>query len=94
MSWIIKYREEDTWFVTAASDPKEWPEGTILTIDDPLITIESLLQIWEMDLEGGNYHSMTSMPGNLVMLLRKHAVDEEIIKRVLWDIIDSGGWMS
>ena len=91
---IIKFREGSQWFVTDG-DPKDYkPDGQEIAIDDPLVTIEALVQIWEMKLEGENYHSMSSVPSHLVEVLIKHGVPESTVKQVLWDIIDSGGWMS
>jgi hypothetical protein len=90
---IIKYFEDDHWWVTSANRLDRWPQAMELTVDDPLITVETLMQVWESDLEGENYHSMTDIPTKLVATLTARGVDQATIKLVLWDIIDSGGWV-
>lgn len=97
---MLKYREDvngnpgaGEWFVTSGR-LKDYPGAEALTVDDPLVTIIALVDTWQSKLEGANYHSMMDVPSNLVDTLTKHGVAEDTIKRVLWDIIDSGGWMN
>lgn len=81
------------WHLTTGN-PKYYKDHVVVEADDPLITIDALVQVWEQDLEAENHHSQMSMPENLVETLRRANVADDTIKRVLWDIIESqGGWM-
>jgi hypothetical protein len=90
---IIKFFEDGQWFITRTRHPEDYSQNQEITIDDTLVTIDTLIQIWEQDLEGGNYHSMMRVPSSLVTVLRTHAASDDLIKRTLWDIIEAGGWM-
>lgn len=91
---IIKYREEDQWFLANTVNPKAYGEDSIeIDSTDPLLTLESLVELWEMDMEGGNYHSMMSIPDSFVVLMRKHNIPESTIKDMIYEIINSGAWL-
>ena len=87
---MVKYEEDGQMFLSSDSRQRNAVE---IGVDDPLVTIQALVALWSMDLEGGNYHSMMDVPENLVTVLRKHEVSDETIKKVLFDIVDGGGWM-
>lgn len=91
---IIKYQEGDEVFITSTNHINHYHLAQEITIDDPLVTIRSLIEIWEQDLEGANYHAMMDIPETFAILLDKHGVGPETIKKCLWDIIESGGWIS
>jgi hypothetical protein len=90
---IIKYQEENDWHLTVAYSLTDWPDGTEIDVNDPLITVDSLLELWHVELEAANYHSMSDVPQSLIKVLRDERVDENTIKHVLWKILDCGGWI-
>ena len=90
---MIKFKDGDGWFVTYGI-PRGDDEVTV-TMDDPLVTTQALLDCWQSKLEGENYHSMMDVPENFVSVLRDIChVDEPTIKRALWEVLENqGGWI-
>jgi hypothetical protein len=89
---LFKFPDDGLWRL-GAGDRHYYPGAEDVSPDDPLVTIDALVDLWEMHLEGANYHSMMPIPEHLVATLRARAVPDETIKLVLWDIIGAGGWM-
>jgi hypothetical protein len=76
------------------SEPTWHDTSKLLTVDDERVSVDDLIGIWEQRLEGENYHSMMSIPGSFVGLMRTHDVPDATIKKMLWSIIDSeNGWI-
>lgn len=90
---IFKYREGDAWYISQSSRPERYTDHQVITLDDPLVTVDALVSLWEQHLEGENYHSMMHVPEMLVTTLRKCGVHNEMITAILWDIIESGGFI-
>lgn len=88
---IFKYQEEGQWFVGHSSRPDRYKGWEPVTVDDPLVTVLRLIELWESLLEGENFHSMMHIPETLVMTLRRAHLTEEQLKLVLWDIVNNGG---
>lgn len=91
---IVKYREEGQWYLSSVSKLEGWPEAVELKLDDPLVTVDALVQAWESDLEGANYHSMMDVPRNLANVLGFVGCTEAQVKEALWEILTTqGGWI-
>lgn len=53
-------------------------------------TSDDIYNTWSNELEDENYHSMTSMPYSIYSILKKHIEDEDLIKKILYDMYKDG----
>lgn len=91
---IIKFREGTQWYLTSATSVDGWEDGTEVKLDDPLVTIDALVDCWQSDLEGANHHSEMDTPPNLVNVLRFIGCTENQVKAALWEILTTQhGWI-
>ena len=90
---IVKCEEDGSSYLRWTGRPDQ--DETLVTFDDPLVTVAELVSIWESRLEGANYHSMIVIAENFVRLMATHGVAEATVKAMLWDILENhGAWMS
>jgi hypothetical protein len=90
---IVKFMDNDHWYLTATAHPDDWADATPVTIDDPFVTVERLADVLAHDLEAANLHNMVTIPAQLVAIMQANGVTDATIKRVLWDVLESGGWL-
>jgi hypothetical protein len=91
---IIKYFEDgDPGGPYLASIPtkeeakKYFDSWARCAITDPLITIESLVELWSKELENENRHSIVELPRQFVEGMRQAEVEDDKIKRTLWFMV-------
>ena len=53
-------------------------------------TAEDYAELWSMDLENENRHSLTDMPGIICSRLIKHIGDRKIVTKIMKDFYNMG----
>ena len=92
---LIKWFEESEWHLTTGDEKRRREfKGEKATIDDPLVTVETLAELWADECENANYHSQTEIAEQMVTILRSVGVDEHKVKAVLWQmVVEHGCWI-
>ena len=84
------FSEEQKEFDCENDDDEEGGSDHIVKSTSRL-TSSDYVELWEQDLEGGNYHSFTEMPSYILAVLSETIKDKKLIRKTMKKLYETIG---